>query len=205
MSRHFHTWFPKAPSTCFVVKNIAPFGKRIKIFNYPIVNGGTRDLLSIPEISEATIRHSLLKGELRQKAICREIEVVCSDIDLLQFNDEHKAFLESIGIMDGLEVEVDVNVDADVPYLFRQGVELLGSKNGTNRTFTTPESFINGTFENNEFHIIVYHNGRTLINGCDYVVSESGGPGSGFDTLTFITFVPNSRSELYADYVIEAP
>ena len=43
MSRHFHTWFPKAPSTCFVVKNIAPFGKRIKIFNYPIVNGGTRD------------------------------------------------------------------------------------------------------------------------------------------------------------------
>jgi len=203
LSRHFHTWFPKAPSTCFVVKNIAPFGKRIKIFNYPIVNGGTRDLLDIPEISEATIRHSLLKGELRQKALSREIEVVCSDIDLLQFNDEHKGFLESIGIMDGLEVEVSVS--ADVPYLFKQGVELIGAKNGSNRTFTTPEPFINGAFQDNEFHIIVHHNGRTLINGCDYVVSESGGPGTGFDTLTFITFTPNSRSELYADYVIAAP
>lgn len=200
MPKHHYTWFPKE-GTCFIVKNIAPKGKRIRIFGCPIPNGEEKDLLAIPEISEAVIRHSLLKGELRIKGICGEIEVTCSDIDLLQFNDEQKTFLQSIGIEDGLEV----TAEAEIPFLFKQHVELIGTKDGSNRIFTVPDKFINGPFGNNDFRILVRHNGRVLIAGCDFTMTESGGPGTGYDTLTFITFVPNSQSELYADYVTEAP
>lgn len=95
----------KGPSTKFIVRNTAPGNKRVRIFQYPILNGATRDLLAIPGISEADIRHSLLKGQLRAKLRAGEIIVVDSDIDLLQFNDDHKAFLESAGVNKGLEVE----------------------------------------------------------------------------------------------------
>ena len=98
-------YFPlKNPSTRFIVKNIAPGNKRIRIFQYPILNGETRDLLSIPGISEADLRHSLLKGQLLQKLRSKEIIVVDSDIDLLQFNDDQKLFLQQSGITKGLEV-----------------------------------------------------------------------------------------------------
>lgn len=102
----YGTWFPKRPSTKFVVKNVARKGKRVRVFNYPINNGDTRDLLAIPEVSEADIRHSLLKGELQIKLDpnIRELIVVESDIDLLQFNDDHKLFLQSVGIIKGLEI-----------------------------------------------------------------------------------------------------
>jgi hypothetical protein len=203
MSRHFYTFFPKNCDTKFVVKNIAPAGKRIKVFNYPIVNGGERDLLAIPEISEATIRHSLLKGELVNKLRCGELIVIDSNIDLLQFDECHKAFLESVGVNDGLEVETGGGTGT-IPFLFKQGIELIGIKNSSNRVFTTPEAFINGTFGSNIFRILLRHNGRVLVLGIDYTVSESGGIGTGFDTITFISFKPKSKSELFADYVIEA-
>ncbi len=98
------TFFLKNPSTRFVVKNTAPNRKRIKVFTYPINNGETRDLLMIPGISEADIRHSLLKGELLIKIRYGELIVVDSNIDLLQFDAPHKAFLQSAGITEGLEV-----------------------------------------------------------------------------------------------------
>lgn len=198
MPKHFHTFFPKA-GTCFIVKNIAPQGKRIRIFNCPIPNGEEKDLLAIPEISESVIRHSLLKGELRIKGVCQEILITCSDIDLTQYNEEQKAFLISIGISDGL----DGPGQTEIPFLFKQGAELLGTKDSSNRIFTTPDKFINGAFGDNDFRISVKHNGRDLIAGCDFTMIESAGPGTGFDTLTFITFVPNSTSELFADYVTE--
>jgi hypothetical protein len=201
MPKHHHTWWPKE-GTCFIVKNIAPNDKRIRIFGCPIRNGEEKDLLNIPEISEAVIRHSLLKGELRIKGLCGEIEVTCSDIDLLQFNDDQKDFLISIGIEDGLEVPTGI---AEIPFLFKQHVPLTGAKDGVNRIYTVPDKFINGPFGNNDFRILVRHNGRVLIAGCDFTITESGGPGTGFDTLTFITFTPNSDSELIADYVTEAP
>lgn len=190
------TFFPKAPSTKFVVKNIAPDGKRVRVFNYPIINGDTRDLLSIPEISEAYIRHSLLKGELRVKFLNRELRVIDSDIDLLQFNSEHKSFLQSIGITKGLEV-------SSFNLLFKQGIDLVGTKNGVNKTFTTPDVFLNGNIDNNTFRITVFHNGVTQEQGVDFTVSESGGPGTGFDTVTFVTFAPESDSSLFANYITE--
>lgn len=203
----FETWYQKQCPTVFRVKNIAPNGKRIRIFKYPIKNGMDRDLMEIPYVSEADIRHSLLKGELFIKIVSKEIIVVESNIDLLQFDPCHKKFLEDAGIKIGLEVETDGYVVGAVPYLWRQEVQLIGAKNNSNRAFMTPfgDKFIEGEYEDNEFHIIVEHNGRRLIQNCDFIISESGGIGTGYDTITFISFVPNPRSEIVADYAIVNP
>lgn len=89
---------------CFTVLNISPQVKTIKIFLQPINYGGIRDLLQVPGVGEDDIRVSLLKGELRYKIKAKDIVVICSDIDLLQFNLTQKAFLQSSGIVNGLEV-----------------------------------------------------------------------------------------------------
>jgi len=99
----FETFFPKRVNTKFVVKNIAPGNKCIKLFMYPINNGGTRDLLMIPTVSEADIRHSLLKGSLLIKILAGEIEVVDSNIDILQFEPQQRQFLWDAGIRIGLD------------------------------------------------------------------------------------------------------
>jgi len=102
---NFEQYTPgKNPSTKFIVRNIAPGNKRIRVLGYPIGNGLERDLLQIPGVNESTIRSSLLKGELLQKIRSKEIIVVDSDIDLLQFNDDQKTFLTSAGVTKGLEV-----------------------------------------------------------------------------------------------------
>lgn len=89
---------------CFIVMNISPQVKTIKIFNYPIPYLQTRDILQIPGVSEASIRASLLKGELQHKIRANDITVICSDVDLLQFNANQKLFLQGAGIVNGLEV-----------------------------------------------------------------------------------------------------
>lgn len=195
----FETWFPKQCPTVFVVKNIAPEGKRIKIFTFPIANGKERDLMTIDFVSEADIRHSLLKGELMTKLRAKEAIVTQSNINLLQFDECQKAFLQSIGIMDGLEI---AGVPAILPFAFKQGVALLGVKDNSNRIFTTPDKFLNGSFGNNDFRILLKHNGRDLVEGIDYFVAESGGPGTGYDTIA-LCFSPKPRSVLVADYVVE--
>ena len=195
----------KNPSTRFIVKNITK-QKRVRVFQYPIMPGFTRDLLAIPGISEADIRHSLLKGEVLAKLIDKEIIVVDSDIDLLQFNDEQKQFLKNSGIMKGLEVTIDQaptlgGGSSTIPFAFMQNVTLFGAKDGVNRIFTTPDKFVNGNFANSEFRILIRHNGKGLEENIDYIVQESGGSGTGFDTVVIISFVPNTKSRLLADYV----
>ena len=96
---------PYLPNNCsFVVKNIAANRKTIKIFLYPIPYNMTRDLLKIPGVSESDIRASLLKGEILRKIRAQEITIEASDIDLLQFNDAQKLFLQNAGVVTGLEV-----------------------------------------------------------------------------------------------------
>lgn len=90
---------------CFIVLNIAMPPKTIRIFNEPINYGCTRDLLRIPGVSEGEIRSSLLKGTLKFKAKAQEIIVLCSDVDLTQYNLTQKAFLQSIGIVNGLGMD----------------------------------------------------------------------------------------------------
>ena len=197
----FETWWPKRCPTIFVVTNITK-SKMVRVFQHPIAPGTYRDLMAIPVVSEADIRHSLLKGELYMKILCDEIRVVDSNIDLLQFDECQKEFLQAAGITNGLEVHTD---GYGVNYLFRQNVPLIGVKNGANKIFIVPppDKFLNGTFDGNEFRIIIDHNGRRLIQNIDYVISESGGPGTGFDTVEFIGFVPNKCSKLIADYMVE--
>lgn len=202
----YNTFLPKRPDTKFIVRNITggtPQEKTIHLFTYPILPGHDRDLLAIPHVSEADIRHSLLKGSLRIKAECGEIIVVDSNIDLLQFDDVQKAFLTNLGITKGLEVTSGISA---IPFVFKQNVTLDGTKDDINREFTVPapDKFIDGTLGANIFRILVKHDGRELVQGVDYFVSESGGVGTGFDTVTFISFVPGPEDTIFADYVVEA-
>jgi hypothetical protein len=101
--------------------------------------------------------------------------------------------------MDGLEIAA---VPTEIPFAFKQGIMLLGVKDNVNRVFTTPEKFINGSFGNNNFRILIKHNGRDLVESIDYFVTESGGSGTGYDTI-ILSFSPKPRSVLVADYVVE--
>lgn len=202
----FNTVFPRRCDVVFKIRNIAPDNKRIRVFNYPIANGFERDLMLIPYVSETDIKHSLLKGELLQKGLAGEYVVVESNIDLIQFNDCQRDFLESLGVKIGLTAGTDgYDGYSTVDYLFRQNVELVGPKNNANRIFSVfpGDKFINGIFDDNDFRIIIMHNGRRLIENIDYIVLESGGPGTGFDQIRIISFVPNPKSQLFADYVVE--
>ncbi len=90
---------------CFIVLNcMTERSKTIRIWDYPIPVGTTRDLLRIPGIDESDIRASLLKGVLRNKLLAKEISIICSDVDLLQFNNTNKEFLQNSGITIGLEI-----------------------------------------------------------------------------------------------------
>lgn len=81
------------------------------------------------------------------------------------------------------------------------GIGLVGSIDGINQTFTTPTKFV---------HVVggetirVFYNGQRLVEGVldDYTVSESGGPGTGYDTV-LLAFAPKGSpglDKLMADY-----
>jgi hypothetical protein len=220
-------------NTHFVVKNItgetnaqilSEFGvdytgverspkKTVSIFNYPINAGETRDLLQIPGVQEEDIRSSLLKGVLRHKFLCGDIGLVASNIDLLQFSDKQRDFLKKYGFMEGVDVGVDelgqdtvnfiIASGSGALYTWREKIPLIGLRNGTNRTFYTPEKFINGAYFGNTFHITVEHNGKELYENIDYTIAESGGPGTGYDTLNLISLTPNAHSLLYATFAVK--
>jgi hypothetical protein len=198
----YRTFIRKECPVVFKVLNIAPEGKRIKLFNSPIKNGMVRDLLEIDNVSEDVIRHSLLKGELHIKLKAKEAYVVESNIELLQFDECHRQFLIDSGINIGVDPStIGGGGTGSVNYAFKQQVTLIGVKDGVNRIFSTPDKFINGLLGNNDFHILIKHNGRDLVENIDYFIAESGGTGSGFDTI-ILNFSPKPRSILVADYVI---
>jgi|SRR5579859_1610264 len=196
----------------FIVKNISPQIKTINIFTYPINYGYERNLLLIPGVAEDDIRASLLKGEIRNKFLVGDIELIFSDIDLIQFSDCQKEWLQSLGFNLGIEIgynQLDGYVHGllenggNVPYLWREKIPLIGIKDGINRTFYTPDKFINGSYFNNIFHLTVEHNGKELYESVDYSIAESGIPGSGYDTINIFSFTPNIHSLLYATYTIK--
>ncbi len=185
----------------FIVKNVTlDRMKTIKIFNYPIYYDQSRDLLQIPGVAEQDLRASLLKGELRHKILAQDIIVLESDIDLLQFNDNQKQFLRSAGIIDGLQVGYpQINV------LRKEDIQLLGVVDDSNTVYTIPS----GTFiQNTTYKIIVYKNGVKQAFLDDYFIAESGGPGTGYDTVIFTvapTTTPAPDDILTADYYIDNP
>jgi hypothetical protein len=175
---------------CFVVRNVTPDRqKTIKIFNYPIPFNRTRDLLAIPGVSESDIRASLLKGELQHKIRAADIVIECSDIDLLQFNDAHKLFLENAGVVNGLSVSGGTG-GFDV-----QDSALIGVQDTINTTFTTATKFKHTS----QFKEVLFVNGLRQHIPEDYFVAESGGVGTGYDTIVF-TNAPYPDDTLTIDY-----
>jgi len=190
----------KKRNTSFIVKNINSERKVIRIFQHPILHNTTRDMLECMGVGESDIRASLLKGELMHKILGKDIEIVYSDIDLLQFNDEQKLFLQNAGIIKGLEVAGS----GTLPYIWKEEIPLIGMKDGINRTFYTVDKFLNGTFiTGDQFHIHIKHNGKDLYESLDYTIGESGGPGTGYDTINIISFSPTITSVLYSTYAIK--
>lgn len=82
---------------------------------------------------------------------------------------------------------------------YRWNIPLLGDKNGANLVYHTPEPFL----QTQATAIRVQRNGVRLELGvdADYVISESGGPGTGWDTVTLNAFPPRDWEKLTADYV----
>ena len=109
-------------NTHFIVRNVTLDRKKtIMIFNYPINFGQTRDLLQIPGIQEADIRASLLKGVLRHKFLCHDIELVSSNIDLLQFSDKQRQWLYSFGFSEGVAIGIDELAQETIDFIESQG------------------------------------------------------------------------------------
>ena len=104
----------------FVVRNISPQRKTIFIFNYPINYHETRDLLKIPGIFEGEIKSSLMKGTLKRKFLNQDIELVISNIDLLQFTDCGIQYLEGYGFTTGVRIGFD-QLDGYVQNLITTG------------------------------------------------------------------------------------
>lgn len=88
---------------------------------------------------------------------------------------------------------------------FRTHIPLAGTLGSGNRTFTTPETFRHDGAK--LATVRIYHN-RTRLDQApsadpllgDYYVSESGGIGTGYDTINLLRFTPNPKSVLRADY-----
>jgi hypothetical protein len=187
--------------------------KTISVFHYPINAGQTRDLLQIPGVQEEDIRSSLLKGELRHKFLCGDIQLVSSNIDLLQFSDKQRAWLQSYGFTEGITIGVDelgqdtidfiMSSTSGAMFTWREKIPLIGLRNGTNRIFYTPEKFINGSYFGNIFHITVEHNGKELYENIDYSIAESAGIGTGYDTINIFSLTPNAHSLLFATYTVK--
>jgi len=99
-------------------------------------------------------------------------------------------------------VGIAVETDGDIVRLTDSGGNEVcgespsGTKDGVNAIFTTANDF-------RETSLKVYFNGirQAQGTGCDYEVSESGGVGTGFDTIT-VAVPPRSNESLLVDYVI---
>jgi hypothetical protein len=87
---------------------------------------------------------------------------------------------------------------------FRLGQDLVGSRNGSNLVFTVPDG---DKFTHNLpfLTIQVYFNGQRLKLIDDFVINESDGPGSGYDTV-ILEIAPRTADKLSVDYVsLDAP
>jgi hypothetical protein len=86
---------------------------------------------------------------------------------------------------------------------YRVGQNLVGLRNGVNVMFTTPglEKFSH----NLPFlDVSIYFNGSRLALLDDYLVTESGGSGTGFDTIMLLVPPPRADDHLLADYILRA-
>lgn len=105
MSVGFTTNFSKTVGPNFIIKNATAGAatKNIIVFGIKMAPGTTYDLLNIPNVSEADIQHSLLKGELKRRFLTGDIELVSSTLNLVVFDAAYRAYLVSKGFSTGLD------------------------------------------------------------------------------------------------------
>ncbi len=87
----------------------------------------------------------------------------------------------------------------------REDEQLVGATNGANITFLIPDSK-KALNQEPGVKVKVYYNGQRLHEGGvnDFIVIESGGAGTGFDTV-LLSFPPLSGDLVSADYIIVNP
>lgn len=78
-------------------------------------------------------------------------------------------------------------------HALKYGIGLTGPIDGVNVTYTTPDKF-DPTAQ------AVYYNGQRLSLTLDYSIAESGGPGTGYDTVNLLV-IPKVGDHLLADYI----
>lgn len=105
-------------------------------------------------------------------------------------------------------VDVTVTADPSTGVVtvddFREYVTLLGTKDGSNLTFTLPDKALHAP---PKLHVKVFRNGVLQRPGAteDYTLSESGGSGTGYDTITFASgCAPRDYEDLWAMYVLHS-
>jgi hypothetical protein len=97
----------------------------------------------------------------------------------------------------GLALPAEAPGTAASELRFRE--KLVGTINAINTVFTTTQ-FVDRSVAGKEEW--VYYNGRLFEEGlgCDYVASESGGVGTGYDTFTF-AFAPRPGDKVEIIYI----
>ena len=155
----------------FIVKNISSIRKTIQIFNNPIYFGAQRDLLKIRGVSEADIRASLLKGELQHKIRAQEIVIIKSDIDLLQFNMEQRAFLLKAGIVLGVDA-INVNPNPTPSTTRVQIIETLTQDVYSNNPHTIPDGYSYIPDPANGANMQVYWRNQFMVPGTNSVLND---------------------------------
>lgn len=95
-----------------------------------------------------------------------------------------------------VQLSLDAGIFGITENKFKFNINLAGIKDGSNLVYTTPHKFTENSFR-------YYRNGVRQRSGIsnDYTISESGGVGSGFDTITLVAFPPLPWEELMADYI----
>ena len=85
---------------------------------------------------------------------------------------------------------------------WRTSQKLVGAKDGLNMTYLLPSGDL---FVHNlpQLTLELYFNGQRLNLLDDYTISESGGVGTGYDTVTFLYIAPLSFDDVSADYYTE--
>jgi len=102
--------------------------------------------------------------------------------------------------------EAPITLRAVAAYLggFRKDQLVTPDPNGSIRTFFTPEEFIYSTLPAESFlNPSVYLNGYRMSFPDDYIVTESGGVGTGFDSVEFtVGNAPRTGDVITVDYFI---
>jgi hypothetical protein len=96
-------------------------------------------------------------------------------------------------------VDCTIDIDFDESANVRYNVEPVGDKDGLNIDYALPDTVVPSLFR-------LYRNGvrqmEDTLGTCDFRLSESGGVGTGYDTVEITTPALLSWEQLTADYVI---